>query len=581
MNTDKKNELLKEQVSILYKGLPASAVATITASLLTALVMLPVANKATVTLWASLLTLISFGRLILYLFYKKSIKNAANPDYTVWDRSFFTGTTLSAAVWGSAGYFLYIPGDTGHQAMLSFVLGGMAAGAVTSLSYRPVLPFIFIYLVTLPAIIHHFFEASYDSYIMSGMMLLILVFTSKSSLQLYQSSRRNILMRIEANKSRDDLRTSQQKLSIHIEKTPLAFIEWDMDFNVTEWNNAAENIFGYTKKEALGRHSAGLIVPAEIKTAVDNIWNDLIENRGGERSSNENNTKNGDIIFCEWFNTPLIDSQGNVIGVASIVKDVTAEKKMTRDLINARQEAEKANHAKSEFLSRMSHELRTPLNAILGFSQILQLDAAKLDSEMQEEIEHINKAGKHLLDLINEVLDIARVDSGEIELKPEQVNSVELIKNITEFLKPVADQEKISIHLPKVDDVTICTDKLRLKQILINLVSNAIKYNRENGKVEIKCERSRLNQEDAVKITVTDSGIGIKQEDQKHIFEPFTRINTPGRIIEGTGIGLAVTQRMVTLLNGRIGMESAPDKGSSFWFEIPLATAKPASKSHI
>lgn len=244
----------------------------------------------------------------------------------------------------------------------------------------------------------------------------------------------------------------------------------------------------------------------------------------------------------------------------------------TADLRRAKEEAERANSAKSEFLSRMSHELRTPMNAILGFGQLLESDTQHpLSPDQQENIHEILHAGSHLLELINEVLDLARIESGRLEIAPEAVSIGPLVDECAALVQPLAIRRSISLNIDTdgiCNNQAVLADHLRLRQILLNLLSNAIKYNHEGGNVAISCHPAM---DGAVRITVSDNGRGIPAEEQDRLFKPFERIETAYEGIEGTGIGLALSKRLIESMNGTIGVKSAAGTGSTFWIEIPCA----------
>jgi PAS domain S-box-containing protein len=263
------------------------------------------------------------------------------------------------------------------------------------------------------------------------------------------------------------------------------------------------------------------------------------------------------------------DQEGRVHGLAGVSLDITARKAAEASVEQARAQAERANQAKSEFLSRMSHELRTPLNAVLGFAQLLEMDP--LSPEQHESLGYILKAGRHLLDLINEVLDIARIEAGRMSISPESVRLGEVIQEVLALTAPLAAERAVKVRSEiSEDDIHfILADRQRVKQVLLNLLSNGVKYNKVGGDVVL----SYKILQDRARVLVTDTGPGIPPDKQGRLFIPFERLGTVQGGVEGTGLGLALSKRLTEAMGGTIGVDSVVGRGSTFWVDLPLADA--------
>ncbi|WP_182142311.1 ATP-binding response regulator [Cupriavidus necator] len=259
---------------------------------------------------------------------------------------------------------------------------------------------------------------------------------------------------------------------------------------------------------------------------------------------------------------PLKDADGNIVKWLASCTDIEEQKQ-------AQAGAESANRAKSEFLSSMSHELRNPLNAILGFAQLMSSESPPPSPSQQASIDQILKAGWHLLELINEVLDLAKIEAGQASLSPEPVSVVDILHECHAMLEQQALKRAVCMRFPLLDlPYFVRADRTRLKQILLNLLSNAIKYNRDQGTAEVQVTKG-----DRIRVSVRDTGAGLAPDRLAQLFQPFNRLGHEAGSVEGTGIGLVVAKRLAELMGGTIGVESTVGVGSVFWVELPVARA--------
>lgn len=543
---------------------------------------------------------------------------------------------------------------------------------------------------------------------------------------------RNISQRKEAE---DHLRASRQRLKFLFEQTPLAAIEWSTDWEIRAWNHAAERMFGYTRAEVVGRHNANLLIPEWERSSVARVQGSLKHGSDGAYHLNENITKDGRTIICEWYNTPLLDRDNVIIGYVSVATDITerrqrellqttqnrilervarggslqevlselvtrlneltprqnsaiwlvedgvlvplvgaqlpenwsqnqleiapnetpcgraayfgkrtivadiandprwshlrapaeefgvracwsepifsergevvgilalhfsqprspepreleisesmarlaalaiARKQAETALREAKEAAEAANRAKSQFLSNMSHELRTPLNSILGFSQILNQDRT-LNPEQLDQLGIINRSGEHLLVLIDDILSMSKIEAGKVVLNEAQFDLHRLLRSLEEMLQLKARSKGLQLHFERAGNVPqlIQTDESKLRQILVNLLGNAIKFTQSGSVVMqvqlLERDRGKANQACHLLFTITDTGEGIDSGEIETLFDPFVQTRSGRESKQGTGLGLAITKQFVKLLGGNITVESQVNRGTTFTFDI-------------
>ncbi|WP_247869981.1 ABC transporter substrate-binding protein [Methylophaga sp. SB9B] len=339
---------------------------------------------------------------------------------------------------------------------------------------------------------------------------------------------------------------------------------------IQNFNVASVRLFGYQPEEIIGQNIT-LLMPAQHRHHHEAGMSRFLSTEQskiiGQPIELEALHKSGQMIPIE-LTLSAFKWEGHYF-FTGIARDISLQKAEHLALIAAKEEAEKANQAKSEFLSAMSHELRTPLNAVLGFAHLLQSDQmAPLNDTQQDSLKLIIQSGEHLLKLINDVLELAKIETGTVEVSIEPVDVSVAIKHCLPMLQNLASRYKVNILTGEIPDHLVLADLTKLKQILINLVSNAIKYNRPDGEVFISGEIIHgLNR---LRITVQDTGIGIPQDKQNYLFTAFDRLGQENSGIEGTGVGLIVTQRLIKAMDGHIGFESKENVGSRFWVELPI-----------
>lgn len=369
-----------------------------------------------------------------------------------------------------------------------------------------------------------------------------------------------------------DLRINELQLYTRslFESTIDAIVTVDKSGNIADLNKPMLELIGFNRESVLGKPFAGFFTDQaranEAIAAVLNVGNI----RDFELTTASQDGKQTQ-VSCNA--TQLIDQNKQLQGVIAAIRDVTAYKKIERTLETNNAElklatasAEKANRAKSDFLSSMSHELRTPLNAVLGFAQLLSTDKPAPTESQQLAINQILQAGWYLLKLIDEVLDLAMIEAGKVDITLNSVVLADALDECLLMISPQAKQKSMALtRLQHAKELNVFADRTYLKQVVLNLVSNAIKYSPAASQVTLHCE---LIQPDYVRVFVSDAGPGIPENQQSHLFQPFNRLGRRGVASAGSGIGLAVSKQLVELMGGRIGVQSNQSGGSSFWFEL-------------
>ncbi len=375
-------------------------------------------------------------------------------------------------------------------------------------------------------------------------------------------------------------------------------LRWSRDGRITFLNEFGQRFFGYTEAEILGRHVIGTIVPESESTSrsLGQLMEEILTDpQKFERNINENIRRNGERVWIDWTNKVVLDEHGQIKEILSIGSDITDRKKAeeqihrlnedlrrhaevleqrvaerTAELAMAKDRAESADRIKSAFLATMSHELRTPLNSIIGFTGIiLQELAGPLNEEQHKQLTMVQSSSRHLLALINDVLDISKIEAGQLALSPAPFELKASIEKMVKLVSPLANKKGLDLKLDIANDIeTVITDQRRLEQIILNLLNNAVKFT-EKGYIRISC---RIENNHYL-LSVTDTGIGMQPEDIPNLFKPFHQIDTGlSRKHEGTGLGLSICKKLLDMMGGAIDVQSRWGQGSTLTVRFPKQT---------
>jgi two-component system, cell cycle sensor histidine kinase and response regulator CckA len=370
----------------------------------------------------------------------------------------------------------------------------------------------------------------------------------------------------DRKRAEEEMRRSQQKLSIHFEHTPLAVVEWDLEFRVVAWNPSAERIFGYSRQEALGQH-ASFIVPPPFRQHVAAVWQGLLNQSGGARSANDNITKDGRIISCEWYNTPLVDDSGRVLGAASLAHDVT-ERVALEERLRQSQKME----AVGRLAGGVAHDFNNLLTVILGYSQIVA-EGVPAGSRLADSTAQIKSAADRASGITRQLLAFSRKQV----LSPRVINLNDIMLNLDSLLRRLIGEDIEVLTVPLNDLGSVKADPGQIEQVIMNLALNARDAMPCGGKLTLETSNEQLDESYArghqpaqpgryVMLAVSDTGHGMAPETQARIFEPFFTTKEVGK---GTGLGLSMVYGIIKQSGGYIWVYSEPDRGTTFKIYLP------------
>jgi len=588
-----------ERIKLLYSGIAPSAAATVIGMIILTYVNWNIVPHTILFSWFIYMTLAQVYRITLSpLFHRNIDLDQSNPK--AWAKLYLLGTTMVAAGWGFTGSFLLSEQSLIQQMFTIILLAGLSAGALATLSSVFTVYAVFLVLTMVPLLIKLFSFGDDIHIAIAALVLLFIIFILSAAKRMVSTIIRSISLRFlhdaalqdiaEKKKQTDEL-NENLKEQINVRKTIEHHLENSMAQLKATLESATDGILVVNNNDQITNYNQSFIDLFQISsdlieqkdyTQIDTHIKTLLKDQSISSLIPDNEVlllklSDGRLIEAYWNSQKIA---GDVIGGVFSYRDATSRINSEVSLKNAKNEAETANNEKSEFLSRISHELRTPLNAILGFSHLLQEDNNQhLDSDETNYVSHICLAGEHLLTLIDDLLDISRIEAGKLNISLQSISCNKIIDESLAMVQPTAESHRIKVSLESNTDniPTILADHTRCKQALVNLLTNAIKYNKANGNVKLFIKPSDTH----VRFEVSDTGVGIDKEKFSDIFQPFIRLKQIEKT-KGTGIGLTITKRLIDVMNGTIGVNSEPDIGSTFWFELPIAqeqTQIPDTKS--
>jgi PAS domain S-box-containing protein len=566
-------QVLADRVSQLYRQMPIAIGATFIAGGIATFELQGRWLKELVLIWWAIVVLFSAAAsLLLYAYYRSPDKVSSARDWLRWLGIAALG---NGASWGLAGGVFFRSLSEDQQVFLAFLFAGMASvGIPVYAASWPIFalyaagilgPFFYVLLtfgnrlfveiallvplfyainVAIAYRLTHVFESGYRLRRAYGKL-------TEEHTMLNQRLQRQL---VELEEARRQVEASGRKLALFAERAPIAVLELRPDGTVSEVNQAAELLFGYAAAELVGG-SVKKLVRLEFHAEFDRIWQELLAKRESMAGLKIRNPRRDGIdLICEWTVTPLVNPDHEVIAVIAQGRDVTAQLE--------------AERMKKEFTSTLSHELRTPLTSIIGSLQLINSGVmGKVEREIAELTEVAERNGQRLLDLINDILDIEKIESGKLALAPELIPVDELVREAMVLNKAFAERFKVRFEWRgDVPERKVFADRKRVQQVMTNLLSNAAKFSPEGSLVEITTEEAGAN----VRLAIHDRGTGIPEGFRGRIFGRFTQADaTATRQKGGSGLGLAICKRLVELMHGRIGFDNRQGGGSTFWFELP------------
>jgi len=568
-------EVLAERCDYLYRRLTPAVIATLALSLLLDAFLWRTRPVPLIMFWQATVLVLSVGLWMLGWTYRRS-KAKGEIDPELWVRRAAIGALALGTGWGYAAA-VFFPGGEQEQIFLAFVVALVATGGLPIFSTVWWVYALYAAGVMIPFNVVLFAYGTENFRVLGAAVPTLYVANVFTAYQLGKVFAAAYGLRGAYRKLWDDnaeinaqlasqlddlleahraVQAYDRKLSLFSERAPIAVFEVDPNATIHDMNPAAENLFGYASHELVGRNGITMLFPSDDRAKTEQWWREFVAVGKPTTIVAERCLRRDELeLTCEWTLTPLVDEEDNVTSIVIQGRDITHQRESER--------------MRSEFTSTLSHELRTPLTSILGSLQLLRSGVlGELDKDQDEVTEIAERNGQRLLDLINEVLDIEKIESGRVVLMPETVDVDEFVADSVRLNQGFADRFTVALRLvgepPKVK---VRGDRKRLMQIMTNLLSNAAKFSPPNETVEVHCTR----RDGRVRLVVADRGPGIPEAFRSKIFGRFAQADsTDSRIRGGTGLGLAICKRLIEMMQGRIGFNPRDGGGTEFWFELPV-----------
>ena len=571
--------VLADRVEQLYSQLPLAIIATVLVSLV-AIYELRGSRIAQfewnllIWFWSGVVALLTVARIALYWGYRRGTDRLG--EAAQWLRWLGISAFADGTTWGFAGAIFFPSHADEQQVFLSFLITGLVAGGIPLYAVSWL-----IYATYAAAILFPFTYvlASFGNKLFVEIALLVPAFyavTVGVAYRLNQVFDAGYRLRhaygkltedytalnqrleqqlVQLEEARRQVEASGRKLALFAERSPIAVFEFDPAGTVVTMNPAAEHLFGYSASEVVGRAGTDTLFPDAIKGDIAERWRDMIHAREPRFGLRFGSTRRDGVeIVCEWNLTPLVNPEGRVISVIVQGRDMT-------------QQIE-AERMKQEFTSTLSHELRTPLTSIIGSLQLINSGVlGDIEKDTLELTTIAERNGQRLLDLINDILDVEKIESGKLTLAPEVLELSELVGESLTLNRAFAERFKVRLStLGQLPAVKVNADRKRVLQVMTNLLSNAAKFSQEGTAVEVGMENSG----DSVRVEVHDTGPGIPESFRSRIFGRFAQADMSyTRQKGGTGLGLSICKRLMEMMGGRIGFIERNGGGTTFWFELP------------